>query len=234
MRICFSLLLCLSAFFGPLHAENLNEWTFDDAAGTPLPGLQNSGSQGAVWSDSFDNSQTDGQGKFVSHKESGGVWNSYAPIPPSAGSKAWLLVEIAGWSFTGKGGKTLRFGFTHGRHPENPDVTVQIKLERQPNGRVVLSGDAFGPGCKPIEGQELFDSNLAEPLAVCLGLDKPAGTFSIYYKLGAAQPVLLGEGKVSPERDAKYLRLSLSGNYSKEGGFVALDRFVMADEDPLK
>lgn len=216
------------------HAGSLAEWKFDDAAGTSLVSSSNSGSAGGSWSLNFDATTTDGTGKLVSKKPSGGNWNTYWPVPDGAPAKLWMVVDLAGWNLAGsKIKEAVRAGFSASDDDNKPQVVAQAVLARVPSGFVSLRGDALGDGATSIEGEvPPMQTTRPEALSFIVGLDREAGTYSLAMRTAEAGLRQIGTGKISPGREAKYVRFSIAGDLSDPEEAITIDRIAVTDTDP--
>lgn len=219
------------------RAEVLEQWTFADPAGTPLTATENSGAGGAEWTVDFLDTATDGEGALVTRRDTMGPANSYAPIQTissfSAPAKVWLVIEVPGWNFAGETvNECVRLGFTDNTHEERPNVVAQIRIERVGEDIVVLAGDAFGPGAAPIEDQAIFRALQEEPVTFILELDKEVNQFVLHYRIGDGELVQFGEGRTSRERDARFLRIGLAGNFAARGEFFSIGPYTLTAADP--
>lgn len=231
-RTLFASGLCLAAA-ASLHAGTIAEWKFDDAAGTPLKSAANSGTAAGEWTQNFDATKTDGSGKLISQKPSGGLWNTYWSVPADAPRKMWLVVDLSGWNMSGEKIKeALRAGFSSSADDNKPQVVAQAVLERMPNGSVSVSGDALGEGATAVSGHaDPLQQECASPITLIVGLDQDAGTYSVATRTAEGLKQL-GEGETSPGRAAKYVRFSIAGDLSSSDEHITVDRIAVTDADP--
>lgn len=231
-----ALLFALAA--APLFAESragtIAEWTFDDPANTSLKSSANSGTAGGAWAHNFDATTTDGSGRLVSKKPSGGVWNTYWAVPADAPRKLWLEVDLSGWNMSGdKVKEALRAGFSASADDNKPQVVAQAVLERMPNGSVAVSGDALGEGATAISGDaSSFQQAGTSPLTLIVGIDQDAGVYSVATRTAEGGLAELGTGKTSPGRAARYVRFSIAGDFSGSDEHVTVDRIAVTDTEP--
>lgn len=224
--------LCL-AVTPSLNAGTIAEWNFDDAPGTSLKSAANGGAAGGAWMHNFDKTTTDGSGKLVSTKPSGGIWNTYWAIPTDAPRKLWLSVDLSSWHLAGaKVKEALRAGFSTSDDDNKPQVVAQFIFERLPNAMVVR-GDALGDGATSVSGDGMsFQSTGTSPATLVVGLDQDAGTYSVGMRT-AGGVKQLGKGKTSPGRPAKYIRFSIAGDLTDTEEQISVDRIAVTDTDPL-
>ena len=224
----------LAAATASSHAQTLAEWKFDDAAGTSLKSSANSGSSGGAWTLNFDATTTDGSGKLVSKKPSGGVWNTYWAVPGDAPRKLWMVVDLAGWNMSGEKVKeAVRAGFSASDDDNKPQVVAQAVLERMPGGAVAVSGDALGEGATSVTGDATsLQQVCTSPVSLIVGLDQDAGSYSVAVRTADGGLKQLGSGKTSPGRAPKYVRFSIAGDFSSADENIAVDRVAVTDTDP--
>jgi len=231
-------LLCLLAgatLIAPARAEQIAEWKFDDPAGTSLKSSANSESGSGAWNANFDATVTDGSGKLVSKKPSGGIWNTYYRLPENTPKKLWVIVELAGWNLNGaKVKEAVRAGFCATDTDDKPMVVAQAVLERKPDGSISLRGDALGDGSTTIAGDtSSLQQQQTTPLTIVVGLDQDAGTYSLATREMDGTTKVLGTGKTSPARAAKYVRFSIAGDLTDPEEQVSIERIAVTDTDPL-
>jgi len=218
-----------------LKAGSVAEWTFDDPANTSLKSAANSGSAGGAWTLNFDATTTDGAGKLVSKKPSGGIWNTYWPLPSGSPKKLWLVVDLAGWNMSGdKVKEAVRAGFSASDDDNKPQVVAQAVLERMPNGSAVaVRGDALGDGATAVSGDAAsLQQNCSTPVTLIVGLDQDAGSYSIATRTAEGGLKQLGTGKTSPGREPKFVRFSIAGDFAGTEEQIMVDRIAVTDSDP--
>ncbi|MEY3480785.1 MAG: hypothetical protein RIQ71_1560 [Verrucomicrobiota bacterium] len=217
-----------------LKAGSIAEWTFDDPANTSLKSAANSGSAGGAWMHNFDATTTDGSGKLVSRKPSGGIWNTYLTLPADAPRKVWLVVDLAGWNMSGEKIKeAVRAGFSASDDDNKPQVVAQVVLERMPGGVVAVRGDALGDGATAVSGDaSSLQQTSTTPVTLVVGLDQDAGTYSVSTRTAEGGMKQLGSGKTSPSRAAKFVRFSIAGDLSGSDEQVTVDRIAVTDAEP--
>ena len=217
-----------------LKAGSVAEWTFDDPANTSLKSAANSGSGGGAWTLNFDATTTDGAGKLVSKKPSGGNWNTYWPLPSGSPKKLWLVVDLAGWNMSGEKVKeAVRAGFSASDDDNKPQVVAQVVLERLPGGAVAVRGDALGDGATAVSGDATsLQQTGTLPVTLVVGLDQDAGTYSVAMRTAEGGLKELGSGQTSPGRAAKFLRFSIAGDLSGSDEQVTVDRIALTDAEP--
>ena len=230
-RLLTALLLATAA---SARAGTLAEWKFEDTAGTSLKSSANSGSSGGAWTLNFDATTTDGSGKLVSRKPSGGVWNTYWAVPGDAPRKLWVVVDLAGWNMSGdKIKEAVRAGFSASDDDNKPQVVAQAVLQRMPGGAVAVSGDALGEGATGVSGDAAsLQQVCASPVSLIVGLDQDAGSYSIAFRTADDGLRQLGTGKTSPGRAPKYIRFSIAGDFSSADENIAVERVAVTDTDP--
>ncbi|GHB90558.1 hypothetical protein [Cerasicoccus arenae] len=216
--------------------EPLYEWQFSDPSGTPLSKSQ--GLKNAEWSADFSDSFADGEGHYRLNRRPGNVSNAFVEIEPITAhglDHVWLIVEIAGWHFTGsKATETMRVGFVDKAHERRPFVTAQINLQRTAEDQVVVTGEGFGKGAEDSASMPAFTSTQSEPVTFVLELDKGKDRFKLHYRLADGPFIPLGSGEISPDRNGNYLRLGFSGRFDGSGEEFLIDRISVTDKNPIR
>ncbi len=226
--------LAAAALVASAEAGEVAEWRFDDPPGTSLKSSANSVSGGGAWSANFDATVTDGSGKLISKKPSGGIWNTYYRLPDNAPHQLWVVVELTGWNLNGaKVKEAVRAGFCATDTDDKPMVVAQAVLERKPDGSVSLRGDALGDGSTTVTGDSSsLQQQQTSPLTIVVGLDQDAGTYSLTTRGTDGTNKVLGTGKTSPGRTAKYVRFSIAGDLTDPEEQISIDRIAVTDTDP--
>jgi hypothetical protein len=229
------IILLITTFAASVIAAPLQQWTFDDPAGTQLTMTKNSVSAGAKWEPDMEASTTTGKGAFRIRRSRGQQANAYAPIQEVASGTAWLQVDIDGWNLTGSGAETVRFAFTSSNPgTASPFVAAQMKLERAGGGKeVVLSGESFGTGTK-IEKMQPFDASRTTPLSLLLKFDADAKAYSIFFRQssgGAWEE--LGSGITDAGRTGKFIRIGAAGEFATNATeFCDIGAISLTSNDP--
>jgi hypothetical protein len=226
--------LAAAALVASAEAGEVAEWKFDDPPGTSLKSSANSVSGGGAWSANFDTTVTDGSGKLISKKPSGGIWNTYYRLPDNAPHQLWVVVELTGWNLNGaKVKEAVRAGFCATDTDDKPMVVAQAVLERKTDGSVSLRGDALGDGSTTVTGDSSpLQQQQTSPLTIVVGLDQDAGTYSLTTRGTDGTNKVLGTGKTSPGRAAKYVRFSIAGDLTDPEEQISIDRIAVTDTDP--
>lgn len=231
-------LLAAAAVACSVHAEVLQDWTFDDAGVVPLSKVANAVSGGATFSADFEASTTNGRGQFVVKRPTGGVANSFASITNISGRNAvphWLVVRVVGWSFSGTSkNETIRIGFTTNTHAEKPATVAVLKINNTEGGKVAVGVDALGEGGESLGPLEIFSSPHSVPTTFAMKYDPVANTHELWISIDdGATFQKAGEGKTSPERTARNLRVGFAGGFNLRQDVFIIDRITVQTHSPI-
>jgi hypothetical protein len=222
----------------PLQAETLYEWTFDEAAGTQLSETTNSGTFPGTWDADFERTATSGSGALIVRRSPDTTANAYVPIEPPAGQslpdKFWVVVELGGWLFAGNlTTETMRVGIVNSPRDLNPFVYAQIRFGRNDYGQTYVLAESFGSNESITEEYTGFESAQNEKVTLVLEFDRSENRFALYSRFEEQPFVSIGEGSLSPERDAFHLRLGFSGHFAASSEFLSIERIALVTDNPV-
>jgi hypothetical protein len=234
----------------PASAAILEEFLFNETLGTTLDETINSINPANTWvvDPDITDTATNGQGSLRIRSGTTNLESNYLDIANITTGKAWLVVEMAGWSFNtdttnpanfDPGNlEQVRFAFLNNDNspPSGSTLTGQFQIERTAAGGVQLIGNSAGTGSSPIAGAYPLTNDRSTPFTVALEVDvtDTEQTYSVYYKDGAAAAFApLGSGNIAPGRDANSIRFAISDNFSGDGEFFDINRVYLTDVDPL-
>ena len=209
---------------GPAAHEHdtIARWDFDDAMNTKLPQATFHGKTKRKWTNALPASTIDGSGclsiKRSSLEEQA---DTYLPINKSADHLA-VELELRELKFSGDlSNETIRIGFTSDR--DRPKVAASVVLSRNFNGDVVIQGEAPGGGTVVPVTTISRNNELDQPIILRLEIDTNKGTYRILSKnvgnilsknAGDSNFQNHGAGKIASSRPARFLRLSVKGNFT--------------------
>lgn len=231
-------------------AAIVEDFPFDDAAGTVITAAANSANAGNAWlsqntainagvqSGSF-RIQKGGEATPVT----GQVSNTLDIANVSSG-KAWLVADIAGWFYTETASATserVRFAFLDNDPPAagSSVITAQVNIDRLGSGNLTITGDAGGTGSTAtVASTADLARTRTTPLRLVLEVDATADTYAISYKDGAAPYVSLatgdlGERSAGVDREPRSARFAFTGTFSEAGEFVDVDRIFVTTTNPI-
>ncbi|MEM8947073.1 MAG: hypothetical protein AAGD11_18005 [Planctomycetota bacterium] len=246
-RICLGTLLIAAAMSGASSAAILEDFTFDDPNGTVLGAAANTGTNaGNLWVEDVTDMSNSSvlNGSYRIQKDNDNFGTNYLQIDNIASGQAWLVAEIAGWSFSSIAGpgefdtgelEEFRFGFINSdTGTSGSDNTAQVELQRTSSGGIELVGNQSSPnGGSSIVGSAALNTVQNDPFTIVLELNKDTEQYSVFYKDGSNPFQQLGTANVDPVRDGNSVRMVVNNNFSGTGEFFDLDRFYLTDESPL-
>ncbi len=252
-RVSYLFVVAVLAACSTSSAAIIDDFPFNDAAGTVITAAantanatnfwlsQNSAINAGVQSGSF-RIQKGGEATPVT----GQVGNTLDIANVNSG-KAWLVVDLAGWSYTSTASspsERVRFGFLDNDPPSagSSTITAEATLDRG-GGALQLNGGALGLGSTNVAGSYNLPLVQTNPFRIALELDKDANTYAVHYKDGSAAWATLGSGVLgdlnssgSPAgtlRSGKSIRFAFTGTYSEAGEFVDVDRIFVTTTNPI-
>jgi hypothetical protein len=238
-------------------AAILEDFAFNDSVGTTLDLAANSASPGNNWFVDADltDTATNGIGSLRIRNATTSLEQNYIDIANITNSKAWLVVEMAGWSFNTdtlnpanfdpSNLEQVRFAFLHNDNdpPSGSILTGQFQIERNSGGGIQLIGNTTTTtGGTNIPGAYALTNDRSTPFTVALEVDLNDGvnTYSVYYKDNTNPYVQLGTGAIgavsstnSAIRDANSIRFAVSDSFAGDGEFFDINRIYVTDESPL-
>jgi autotransporter-associated beta strand protein len=249
------------AYGGPRNGV-IDEFTFDEPAGTRLTSAGNSYPNGGVWNTSpFDTQVSDGMlriqrattGTSTTSTGTLGAGEVRVRAPGAAGNlptdlgEGFATMVVDGWDFRGaQSGETISFGFRNVVSPAAED-TAHIVLRRTGANEVSLSGTGFGTGSGSIASQVRFPALQDTPVQFVLQLNKQTnldgspvvsgsttgGFYRIFSQTLGQDYVELGSGAaVRQDRNGNNLVMRISGSVGASGGFFDVDRLAFESALP--
>ncbi|QDV72514.1 PEP-CTERM sorting domain-containing protein [Botrimarina mediterranea] len=246
-----SLLAALTFALLPATASAviIEDFAFNESIGTTLDLTTNAGNPGNAWvvDPDLTDTATNGIGSLRIRNATTSLESNYLEIDNITTGKAWLVVEMAGWSFNTDtinpanfdptNREQVRFAFLNNDNdpPSGSTLTGQFQIERTTEGGVQLIGNTAGSGSTNIAGAYALTNDRSTPFTVALEVDvtDTVETYSVYYKDGAAPFTPLGTGTIAPGRDANSIRFAISDSFAGDGEFFDINRVYLTDEDPL-
>jgi len=231
-----------TASFALRHVPDpMHEWFFSESVNTTLTSVVDSGPDALAWTVPIEGVTTTGAGVLRIRKPDkdangvvvNGITHVVLPASPAlATTKRYLLVETAGWSFSGTSPQeSIRFGFTTGA---NDIIVAQMNINRLADG-VYLEGQAyFSTGPVIMTPVQLSSSiSTTEPWSFLLMVDPVAKTYTISYRSGSDPFVTLGTAATSPSRIPGAFRMNVIGILnSLTSERFDVDRIAIGGIDP--
>lgn len=225
-----SFVLALRQPDGPVQ-----DWSFDDAAGATIDQTVNSVEGGAAWTLAIADSFTTGTGALRLRRASPGNATSWAPLPAAPTATQYLVLETAGWQYTGTdANEEVRIGFMTAAGSHNS--VAQAIIARTADG-IFISGEAGGTGGTPVAATLMTtDTTTDDTYSVVVALDPVAGAYRVYYRNGMEGAYThVGSGSVAPGRVAGAIRLhTLYSFASTSAERFDIGRIRLTDADPTQ
>ncbi|TWT97723.1 PEP-CTERM motif protein [Botrimarina colliarenosi] len=241
--------VALASVSAPSSAAILEDFLFNESLGTTLDGTTNSAGSGNSWvvDPDLTDTATTGVGQLRVGNSTTSLESNYLDITNITTGKAWLVVDIAGWSFNTDtvnpanfdpaNLEQIRFGFLNNDNdpPSGSTLSGQFQIERTSTGDIQLIGSTAGSGSSNIAGAYALTTSRATPFTVALEVDVTDGvdSYSVYYRDGASGFTPLGTGSIAPGRDANSIRFAVSDSFAGDGEFFDIDRIYLTDTNPL-
>ncbi len=228
------------------EAAILEDFPFSDVNGSTLGEVDNAAHLDNRWTEETalmtPSAVANPPGVFRIQKANDSFARNYLDIDNISTGRAWLVAEVAGWSFSSLPGapdfdpselEDIRFDFLNndGNAIGGSTVTAGARIARNAAGGIDLLGVALGAGTGIAPTP--LSLNQTEPLQIVLELDKDNDTYQVYFKDGGNPFVSIGAGNVDPTRAANSIRFGINNNFSGTGEFVDVDRIYLTDVSPI-
>ena len=203
--------------------DTVARWDFDDAAGTHLPTAVHHGQMQNGWTNAIPDTSMDGSGCLqIQRTGPDGPLDAYLPLNPS-GTNVRVEVGIRQLNLAGRrSNEQIRIGFTSDR--DQPKVAARVVLARNPSGHITIHGEAQGQGTVIPPDIISRDSRLDQPIVLRLELDSSNNTYRIESRNADSNEYKThGVGKIAPSHPAKYLRLSILGDFTDSHEVAKID-----------
>lgn len=253
--------MIVGAFGGPRNGM-IDEFTFDEPAGSRLTDAGNSYPNGGVWNTSPFDTRIEGGvlriqrattgtsttstgllgGGEVRVRRAGEVDN----LPTDIG-EGFATMVVDGWDFRGTQiGETISFGFRNLVSSTSEDTALLV-LKRTGANEVSLSGTGFGTGSGSIAPQVLFPALQQTPVQFVMQLNKQlnldgsalvsgsasGGFYRIFAQTLGQDYREVGSGAaVRQDRNGNNLVLKISGSVGASGGFFDVERMAFSSALP--
>lgn len=212
-------------------ATLIEDFQFNDAAGTAYTAAINSAGTGNLWNSDTDlaGMATNGSGALNASTKANNNFGSTLVDTQDQASGRYLATMALTWSFRSaldsSEPEELRLGFVNSGIA---DVTAEIGIKRTASG-LQMSGSALGTGSTALAAQALNGGSLeqiARFIAVLL-VDLDTDTYQAHFSADdGATFAMLGVGSLDPNRGIDQLRLVLNNDLSNDN--VLIDRITMA------
>jgi hypothetical protein len=193
-------------------------WEFSDPAGTFLPGTV-----GAVpesrWIGTLGESVTTGEGALRLKSVGRDKAVAHLPLGDLAQAESlWLVVRLESWKFGGTGGREFAIGFSERIEPHRAVVQAGFRGSRARG--LFVTGEALRSeeGAVNTKAFKLGPGSAQAPLVIALEYRPRTREFNLYQADQGGAFTLLGSGKTSPKRKAKFAHLYLKGELGAAAG----------------
>ncbi|MDR2675285.1 MAG: hypothetical protein LBC18_10610 [Opitutaceae bacterium] len=180
-------------------------WEFDEKQGTTLGAVQNSAGQ-VLWSGNLAESAVTGRGTLRLRNLDTEKCRSFARLgQPGKDGSTWLVVNIARWQFIDGVTRSTGVGLAQGADPKFT-MLAEMNLQGSADRGFFVSGDAMpeNEGASGTKAFRLGDDTGGEPLTLALEYLPETNRFNLYRGGAGGRLALLGGGKTSRRRDARY------------------------------
>lgn len=242
-----------SAFGGPRNGV-IDQFTFDEPAGTKMASTGNSYPNGGVWNVSPFDTRVDGGVLRIQRTQSGTSTTSTGVL--GAGEvrvrrvgevdntltdlgEGFATMVVDGWDFRSTQiGETISFGFRNTVSGTVED-TAHLVLQRSGLDQVSILGQGFGSGSGNIAPAVLFPALQEVPVQFVLQLNKQVnlngtslisgasagGFYRVFYQPLGQEFTEVGSGAaVRQTRNGNHLTMKISGSVGAGGGYFDVDR----------
>ena len=227
---------------------DFESFDFNDGNFTELAGTSNTANPGNGWSTNpallTDSFVLDGA--YRVSKFSDVFAPSYLQIDnidASTPGSRFLVVDVAGWDLRGpdvsgspSNPEQIRFGFLDDdTGTDGSAITAQMQITRDTTTEgIQLEGSALGTGSTSLSNVAPLATAQPDPFTMVLELDKAAGSYEVFYKVGSGPSQSLGSGAVAPSRDGNSIRFVVNNNFGSDlDEFFSIDRVALTDTNPL-
>ena len=240
------MIACLVPQGPSLQAGILEDFPFNDVNGATLGETDNVVNLNNRWTEEtaemVPSAVANPPGVFRIQKANDNFARNYLDIANITTGQAWLVAEIAGWSFSSLPGapnfdptqlEDIRFDFLNndGNAIGGSTITASARIARNAAGGIELSGFALGSGTN-IAATPLSLTQ-SQPFQVVVEINEDNDTYQVYFKDGGNPFVSIGAGNIDPARDANSIRFGVNNNFSGTGEFFDVDRLYLTDVSPI-
>lgn len=223
------------------RAVDLESFEFNEGNFIELDFVANTANPGNGWSVDIDDmvpAETF-NGDFFITKDNENFADNFLQIDNVTSGSRFLVATMSGWAFRNADPgepEEIRFAFINeDTGTDGSTVTAQMQISRDnTSGNIELRGDAIGNGSTDIATELLLPTDQSADFTMVLELNKTSNTYEVFYKDGSNPSQSLGSGQVSSGRDGNSVRFVVNNNFGSDGDeFFAIDRFAVADSNPL-
>ena len=208
------------------NANRVAGWEFAENKGTQLTDAVSVGRQNAKWSNDISGMSASGNENLsVRCDASNQPCESHVDFTDAGLSSVSVQLHLSGMSFDGQQkNEQFHLGFTQATADQSESEAASLIVERTVNDEIVVRGMAPGDGGSEIAAWQLAKKSLCGPVVLRLDINTELDQYSIWVRQGMNDFAKVGQGKVSPERSANFLRMAAQNDFSSEGEFLNIDR----------
>lgn len=230
--------LALAATCAAAQAAIIEDFRFDDPAGTAVESAANSAAGGNHFDVDADlvAVTTNGSGQLdASLKANNALGTTYVDLSPDPASGSLYAVMALRYAFDAgsldtQENEEIRIGLM-AADPRSTLTTAELQIRREDDNTVSLFGNAVGSGSLDTSGATLGLAQAETMIAVlALGLDE-ARLQTSYSLDGGISFTTLSDGQLDPTRAVASMRLTLNNDLSQDQ--VLIDRVFLSDTNPF-
>ena len=222
---------------GPASANILEDFQFNDAAGTEIQNTNNDAGTGHMWDSDADlsTSATNGAGQYdLSAKNNNDFGSVYVDADDIAGGQIYGVMELT-WDFETATldpaeNEEIRLSLIQ-FDPRSTFVTGEFEIQREDNGEVTIFGNAVGTGAVDTATATLTPTQSNTFIAV-IAANLDTDDMAVHYSDdGGGSFNTLGGGVLDPSRGFGSLRAVFNNDLSQDS--VLIDRIYLTDMNPF-
>ena len=209
------------------NANRVAGWEFAENKGSQLTDAVSVGRPGTKWSNDISGMSASGNENLsVCCDASKQPCESFVDFTDAGLSSVSVKLHISGMSFKGQEpNEQFHLGFTQAMADQSQSEAASLIIERTGKDEIVVRGMASGDGGSEIAAWQLAQKKTCGPVVLRLDVNTELDQYSIWIRRAAMDEFAkVGQGKISPHRSAKFLRMAAQNDFSSEGEFLDIDR----------
>ena len=208
-------------------ANRIASWEFGESKGSQLTDAVSAGRPGTKWSNDISGMSANGNENLsVRCDASKQPCESHVDFSGAGLSSVSVKLHISGMNFDGQEqNEQFHLGFAQAKADPDQSEAASLVVERTAKDEIVVRGMASGDGGSEIAAWQLAKKKICGPVVLRLDINADLDQYSIWVRrTGMSDFAKVGQGKVSPDRSAKFLRMAAQNDFSSEGEFLNIDR----------
>jgi hypothetical protein len=189
-------------------------WEFDEKPGVSLGAVQSRAGQ-VPWSGDLAESAATGRGTLRLKNLDTEKCRSFARLDRAKkGESTWLVVNIARWQFIDGATRGVGVGLAQGADPKFT-MLAEINLQGSADRGFFVSGSAMSKneGAAGTKAFRLGADKGDAPVTLALEYQPETNSFNLYRGETDGDLTLLGSGKTSRRRDARYAYIYIKNTF---------------------